>query len=189
MAVGMAVDVAAAASAEPVDEGVGLDLTARIVEMAPDAWADPDDGIARYWIIQAVRKMSLVIGDAPVRFVAGAPFAEAIDPTPETPGAVVVFTDDLMIRADISSAPGDTPGMRVSVAAIPRSAIVELDISPAPMNLPPSREWPRQAFLSARYLDRPDPLTLPMVDTAGAEHRRDLLTFLPSLVADLTRAR
>jgi hypothetical protein len=165
------------------------ELRRHIVAISDHGWFDPaDDAVASYWVEQVIRRVLLFTGARTFRFVAGTPFFPETADHPEIHGRVAVFTDDLLTTADIGSAPGSTPGMRVGVQTVARSSIERLELAPAGVLDEQSQfEWPRGATILAEYRGVRTPLTLPMNDVSSVHHRRELARFLPALVDDLTR--
>lgn len=140
-------------------------------------------------------RISNVLAPLPVRFVNVDLKADTSDDASGFSGRIVVFTDELVAVADLTSIPAvdtwdeaERAGV-VRVRVLGRSALVRMDIRPGDDATEDNaiwedgwRGWPARAQMQLVYDGLDEPITVP--------HRRAAASFrdfVPSLAEDLAR--
>jgi hypothetical protein len=175
----------------PHEDEVFADLLTRIGRISSFGWLD-ETRQAPQWLQHAALTVRNALGGTdPVQFIAGRPYADCRDEELQT-GLLYIFTTDLLIRVDITR-DEDSRKSNTSLHFISRRTLQSLrtDDSQRHFDVTQAGTWTsgQRAILS--YADLKDPVVLPVGGrwprSTSPRHERELLAFLPSLVADLGR--
>lgn len=175
---------------KPNEDAVFVGLLTRIGYISAAGWAGEDGQVPR-WLQQATLTVRNAIGlGDPVQFVAGRPFVKCRDSELQN-GVLYIFTSELLIRVDITD-DQDSGKTNTSLQFIARRSLQSLrtDESQRHFDAVQVGMWTSGQRAILTYEGLKDPVMLPVGGQGpriSARHERDLLAFLPSLVADLGR--
>jgi hypothetical protein len=175
----------------PQEDDVFADLLIRIGRISSVGWAEESRQIPR-WLQHATLTVRNALGSAnPVQFIAGRPYGVCPDGELQN-GLLYIFTADLLIRVDITL-DEDSQKSSTSLQFISPRSLSSLRTDDSQRHFDAARVgiWASGQRAILTYADLNDPVVLPVGGkwprSTSPLHERELLAFLPSLVADLGR--